>query len=107
MGMRLWRTVLQRCTEGGECTDACALADVTLSAGNQPGAVLKCTVCRGRPTHALPLLLLLPATAGLAPDLLAAGPEPANWYVGDIHVHRSCGSSPASVSSIYNTEVSS
>lgn len=31
-----------------------------------------------------------------------AGPEPAGWYAGDMHVHRSCGSSPESVSSIYN-----
>ena len=36
----------------------------------------------------------------------AAGPEPAGWYAGDMHVHRSCGGSPVTVSSIYNTMVS-
>ena len=30
-----------------------------------------------------------------------ADPEPAGWYSGDMHVHRSCGDSPVSVSSIY------
>jgi beta-glucanase (GH16 family) len=38
--------------------------------------------------------------------LRVAGPEPAGWYAGDMHVHRSCGSSPASVSSIYDTMAS-
>lgn len=33
---------------------------------------------------------------------LAANPEPAGWYAGDMHVHRSCGGAPVSVSSIYN-----
>ena len=27
---------------------------------------------------------------------------PAGWYAGDMHVHRSCGGSPESVSSLYN-----
>ena len=31
----------------------------------------------------------------------AAGPEPAEWYAGDMHVHRSCGGSPEAVSSLY------
>ena len=31
----------------------------------------------------------------------AAGPEPAGWYAGDMHVHRSCGGSPEAVSSLY------
>jgi len=31
----------------------------------------------------------------------AQTPEPAGWYAGDMHVHRSCGSSPASVSAMY------
>ena len=35
----------------------------------------------------------------------AAGPEPAGWYAGDMHVHRSCGDSPVTVSSIYNTMI--
>src|SRR4051812_45016343 len=29
-------------------------------------------------------------------------PEPTGWYTGDIHVHRSCGSSPEPVSSIFS-----
>ena len=32
----------------------------------------------------------------------AAGPEPAGWYAGDMHVHRSCGGSPESISNLYN-----
>jgi len=30
-----------------------------------------------------------------------ATPEPAGWYAGDMHVHRSCGASPESVSSVF------
>jgi uncharacterized protein YjdB len=36
----------------------------------------------------------------------SAVPEPAGWFNGDIHVHRSCGGAPDSVSSIFNTAVS-
>jgi hypothetical protein len=36
----------------------------------------------------------------------AASPESAGWYAGDMHAHRSCGGSPVTVSSIYNTMVS-
>src|SRR5262245_40483087 len=32
----------------------------------------------------------------------AQNPEPAGWYTGDIHVHRSCGGSPVTVNSILN-----
>jgi hypothetical protein len=35
----------------------------------------------------------------------AQGPEPPGWYVGDMHVHRSCGGSPEPVSNIYNAMV--
>jgi hypothetical protein len=31
----------------------------------------------------------------------AAGPEPAGWYAGDMHVHRSCGGAPTSLSTMY------
>jgi hypothetical protein len=31
-----------------------------------------------------------------------SGPEPAGWYAGDMHVHRSCGGSPEAVSSLYS-----
>ena len=30
----------------------------------------------------------------------ATGPESAGWYAGDMHVHRSCGGTPESVSSV-------
>jgi uncharacterized protein YjdB len=30
----------------------------------------------------------------------AANPEPAGWYAGDPHVHRSCGGSPEAISSV-------
>jgi hypothetical protein len=29
-------------------------------------------------------------------------PEPAGWYAGDMHVHRSCGESPEAVSSMFD-----
>ena len=32
----------------------------------------------------------------------AQNPEPTGWYAGDMHVHRSCGGSPVSESSIYD-----
>ena len=31
-----------------------------------------------------------------------AAPEPAGWYAGDMHVHRSCGGSPEAISSLYS-----
>ena len=50
------------------------------------------------------LSLLLPGMLlGYQPTAQAIGPEPAGWYAGDMHVHRSCGDSPVTVSSIYNT----
>lgn len=55
--------------------------------------------------HRFAQILLL--TLGVLSTLTAeaAGPEPAGWYAGDIHVHRSCGGSPVSISSIYNAMV--
>jgi uncharacterized protein YjdB len=50
--------------------------------------------------------LVLAALGGFGLKVQAAGPEPAGWYAGDMHVHRSCGTSPEAVSSIYNTMVS-
>jgi hypothetical protein len=32
----------------------------------------------------------------------AQNPEPAGWYAGDMHVHRSCGGSPESVPNMFN-----
>ncbi|MGE5570031.1 MAG: DUF4082 domain-containing protein [Rhodospirillales bacterium] len=34
--------------------------------------------------------------------LQSSGVEPAGWYAGDIHVHRSCGGSPEAVSNLLN-----
>ncbi len=36
---------------------------------------------------------------------LSDGPEPTGWYSGDMHVHRSCGGTPAPVSTIYDAMV--
>ena len=47
--------------------------------------------------------LVLMTLAGLALTLgtnslaVADGPEPAGWYAGDMHVHRSCGGSGSSI----------
>jgi len=50
---------------------------------------------------------LLPAMLGLCGVTgQAAGPEPAGWYCGDIHVHRDCGSSPTNVAGLYSVMVS-
>jgi len=35
-------------------------------------------------------------------NTLTTGPEPADWFSGDIHVHRSCGGPPEALSSLYN-----
>ena len=31
----------------------------------------------------------------------STGPEPTGWFAGDMHVHRSCGGSPATVASMF------
>ena len=50
---------------------------------------------------------LLPAMLGLCGVTgQAAGPEPAGWYCGDIHVHRDCGSSPTNVAGLHSVMVS-
>jgi hypothetical protein len=47
-----------------------------------------------------------PADASGAPSpVVTARPDPAGWFAGDVHVHRSCGGSPVSVSVIYNAMV--
>ncbi len=40
------------------------------------------------------------AASATTPAATSTGPEPAGWYAGDIHVHRSCGGTAESVSSI-------
>ena len=39
-------------------------------------------------------LLAATSTWSFTTTLPSAGPEPAGWYAGDMHVHRSCGGSP-------------
>ena len=52
--------------------------------------------------------LVLMTLAGLALTLgtnslaVADGPEPAGWYAGDMHVHRSCGGFPEAISDLYD-----
>jgi hypothetical protein len=53
-----------------------------------------------RTTRACLLGVLLLAAA-LAAPARAARPDPPGWCAGDMHVHRSCGGTPVSVSSIY------
>jgi hypothetical protein len=57
------------------------------------------------------LMRFLALVAGLSGrmefSLAAANPEPAGWYAGDMHAHRSCGGSPVSVAGIYSTMVAS
>jgi hypothetical protein len=53
-----------------------------------------------------PFWLILGIGGVSAITVRAAGPEPAGWYAGDPHVHRSCGSTPIAVSTMYNTMVS-
>ncbi len=47
-------------------------------------------------------LLLVGLLGGHGLSGHAANPEPAGWYAGDMHVHRSCGGSPEAVSSLYS-----
>ncbi len=46
------------------------------------------------------VLIVLALVAAAGPSS-AAPVEPAGWYAGDMHVHRSCGGSPEAVSSLY------
>jgi hypothetical protein len=46
------------------------------------------------------VLALAASTAVSTPSPARAAPEPAGWYAGDMHVHRSCGSSPEAISSV-------
>jgi hypothetical protein len=52
--------------------------------------------------------ILLMAVMGLAliwggqSTASAADPEPAGWYAGDMHVHRSCGGPPDSIEDLHN-----
>ena len=39
-------------------------------------------------------------SASVTITLPSAGPEPAGWYVGDMHVHRSCGGPPIDLSTM-------
>jgi len=51
------------------------------------------------------LLVILATVAVMAISLNGAGaanPEPSGWYAGDMHVHRDCGSTPESVSSVFS-----
>jgi len=41
-------------------------------------------------------------SASVTITIPTAGPEPTGWFAGDMHVHRSCGGSPESLSSIYS-----
>ena len=52
------------------------------------------------------LILLLVVLGGSGLKVQAAGPEPAGWYCGDMHVHRDCGGSPTNVAGLYSDMVS-
>jgi hypothetical protein len=60
--------------------------------------IARCTV----PLFSIALACFLLLGAGPA---CAQDPEPAGWYPGDMHVHRSCGGAPVSVQSIYDAMV--
>jgi hypothetical protein len=54
----------------------------------------------------LAVALALLALALLAPrPAAAARPDPAGWFAGDMHAHRSCGGAPASITSIRDAMV--
>jgi hypothetical protein len=48
------------------------------------------------------LVGLIGLLSGVGLTAQAANPEPADWYAGDMHVHRSCGGSPEALSSLYS-----
>ena len=51
----------------------------------------------------LSVVVLMVCAMLLAPSAFSQSvPEPAGWYAGDMHVHRSCGGSPESVSNMFN-----
>ena len=69
------------------------------------GSIVKSTGTHTRPIW-LWLLLVLGLSGLWGSAAQAAGPEPAGWYAGDPHAHRSCGGSPVTVSFLYDTMVS-
>lgn len=48
------------------------------------------------------LLAMLFAILFTSSAVAQSNPEPSGWYAGDMHVHRSCGGSPESVSSMFS-----
>jgi hypothetical protein len=42
------------------------------------------------------------SSASVLITIQTTGPEPAGWFAGDMHVHRSCGRSPEPISSMYD-----
>jgi hypothetical protein len=91
---------VERC-EGAGCSTFTQIATTTTTTYNNTGLLASTSYSyRVRATDAANNLSLYSGTAS-ATTLQASGVEPSGWYAGDPHVHRSCGSSPEALSSLY------
>jgi hypothetical protein len=63
-------------------------------------AVPSGSAARGSLARCSTAALAVASLAFAAPGPALAAPEPAGWYAGDMHVHRSCGGPPATISSV-------
>jgi fibronectin type 3 domain-containing protein len=91
---------VERC-QGTGCSTFTQLATTTTTTYNNTGLTASTSYSyRVRATDAANNLSTYSNTTSATTQ--AAGLVPAGWYAGDMHVHRSCGSSPEAVSSLYS-----
>ena len=91
--------LIERC-QGTGCSTFTQIATTTTTTYNNAGLQASTSYSyRVRATDAANNLGPYSSTATTL--TLTAGVEPAGWYAGDMHVHRSCGGTPETLSSMY------
>jgi hypothetical protein len=94
---------VERC-QGAGCNSFTQIATTTTTTYNNSGLQASTSYSyRVRATDAANNLGPYSNIAGAVTQ--NAGVEPAGWYAGDMHVHRSCGGSPEALSSMYQRMV--
>ena len=90
---------IERCT-GASCSSFSQIATTTATTYNNTGLLASTSYSyRVRATDAASNPSGYSNTASATTQTLVL--EPAGWYAGDPHVHRSCGGSPETLSSMY------
>ena len=91
---------VERC-QGTGCSSFSLIATVTRTTYNNTGLLAATSYrYRVRATDAANNLSGYSNVASATTQTSGSGVEPAGWYAGDMHVHRSCGGSPESISSL-------